>query len=82
MSFRNDALVTIIRDRLMRDSRIAALSIDISCSDGYVSIVGVVDSPEQRELIINLISGMIGVRNVMDQLIVKRINNIYLIRQS
>ena len=72
MSFRNDALVSIIRDRLMRDSRIAALSIDISCSEGYVSIVGVVDSPEQRDLIINLISGMIGVRNVMDQLTVKR----------
>ena len=72
MSFRNDALVSIIRDRLMRDSRIAALSIDISCSEGYVSIVGVVDSPEQRDLIINLVSGMIGVRNVMDQLTVKR----------
>lgn len=68
MSLRNDALISIIHDRLMRDSRIAAFTIDISCSDGYVSLNGVVDSVEQRELIINLVSGMIGVRNVRDQL--------------
>ena len=71
MSLGNDALVELIRGRLMQDSRIAALSIDVMSSDGFVSLVGFVDTPEQKQLAVHLVTGLIGVRNVKDELSVK-----------
>ena len=68
MSVRNDAMVELIRNRLSIDYRTAALPIDVISSDGYVSLVGVVDTTEQKRVAIQLVSGMIGVRYVKDEL--------------
>ena len=70
MSLCNDALVDLIRGRLMQDSRVAALAIDVRSSDGFVCLRGVVDTPEQKELAVHIVTGLIGVRNVKDELTV------------
>jgi len=71
MSLQNEALMNIIRSRLTGDSRIAALMIDIGCAEGFVVLRGVVDSEEQRDIVVRLVTGLIGVRNVIDQLKVR-----------
>lgn len=64
MSLCNEALVTVVRERLCADMRIAAMAIDICSEDGCVSIHGCVDTPAQKKLIIDLVSGMIGVKKL------------------
>lgn len=71
MSVCNEALSCLIRQRLMQDWRIASLAVDICCSDGHVALRGMVDTPEQKRLLIQLVSGMIGVRNVKDELTIR-----------
>ncbi|OFX13642.1 MAG: hypothetical protein A2Z18_08730 [Armatimonadetes bacterium RBG_16_58_9] len=71
MSIRNQVLAAVIRDRLLEDGRIAALAIDVSCADGFVRLVGNVDTAEQRDLAVELITGMVGVRNVEEELLVR-----------
>ena len=81
MSIRNQALVAVIRDRLMADGRISALAIDVSCAEGFVCLIGSVDTAEQRDLAVELVTGMVGVRNVQDELFV-RTSTISAIAQS
>jgi osmotically-inducible protein OsmY len=64
MSLCDDALVEVIRDRLCGDVRISALAIDICSDGGCVSLHGCVDTPEQRRLITDIITGVCGVRDV------------------
>ena len=71
MLIENEALVAVIRDRLLQDRRVAALAIDVCCSEGYVSLIGSVDTVEQKELAVQLVTGMVGVRNVNDELLVR-----------
>jgi osmotically-inducible protein OsmY len=68
MSLANEALMSFIRSRLANDSRLAALAIDVCCSEGFVSLIGRVDSAYQKRLAVELVSGLTGVRNVADQL--------------
>lgn len=68
MSICNEALGCLIRQRLTQDCRIAALAIDVCCREGHVHLRGIVDTPEQKRLIIQIVSGLIGVRNVNDEL--------------
>ena len=72
MSIKNRALMAVIQDRLLEDSRIASLAIDVNCADGFVCLVGSVDTVEQKELAVELITGMVGVRNVSEELRVRR----------
>ena len=71
MSIENEALVAVIRDRLLQDRRVAALAIDVRCCEGFVSLVGCVDTVEQKELAVQLVRGMVGVRSVEDELVVR-----------
>ncbi|MCL5104475.1 MAG: BON domain-containing protein [Armatimonadetes bacterium] len=64
MSLCNEAMVAVIRERLCCDFRIAATTIDICSTDGRVSIQGCVDTPEQKKLIVDIVIGMIGVREI------------------
>lgn len=68
MSLANDALMNLIRSRLASDSRLAALAIDVCCSEGFVSLIGRVDSAYQKRLAVELVTGLAGVRNVADRL--------------
>lgn len=71
MSIENEALVSAVRGRLMQDHRLAALAIDVCSADGHVSLMGCVDTIEQKTLTIELVRGLIGVRKVTDELLVR-----------
>ena len=64
MSLCNEAMVAVIRERLRFDYRIAAMAIDICSQDGCVSIHGCVDTAEQKKLIMDIVIGMIGVKDI------------------
>lgn len=68
MSIQNEALMALIRNRLMQDSRIACAAIDVRCAEGYVHLIGMVDTPEQKEVAVALVTGLVGVRKVIDEL--------------
>ncbi len=70
MSIANEALMALIRGRLISDCRLSALAIDVRCREGSVALVGRVDSDEQKRLAIELVKGMIGVCSVSDELTV------------
>lgn len=76
MSICNEALGCLIRQRLSQDYRIASLAIDICCLEGHVSLRGIVDTPEQKRLIGQIICGMIGVRNVQDDLKIRAVRTV------
>ena len=67
----NEALQGIVRTRLFTDSRISGMPIDVRCCDGCVSLLGAVDRPEQKELAVQLVAGMIGVKEVTDEIVVR-----------
>lgn len=71
LSLYSEALVALVRDRLLQDFRLAGQAIDVRCCDGDVSLVGAVDAPELKKLAVELISGLIGVRWVRDELVVR-----------
>lgn len=71
LSLPTEALLSLIRHRLLNDCRLAGQSIDVSYSDGCVSLVGMVDAPELKKLAVELISGLIGVGWVKDELTVR-----------
>ena len=71
MSLINHALMAMICDRLACDHRVSALPIDVCCRDGQVSLIGVVDNAEQKRLALDLVSGVMGVNTVIDEITVK-----------
>ena len=71
MTVGNKALVALVRGRLTQDCRIAALAIDACCSEGSVSLIGFVDTHEQKRLVVELVTGMIGVKDVSDELVIR-----------
>jgi len=71
MSIGNHAMIALISERLSCDSRLASQAIDVCCADGFVSLVGCVDTIEQKKLAVHLVIGLIGVRNVKDELVVR-----------
>ena len=73
MSIANEALASYIRSRLANDSRVCANAIDICCSDGNVCLVGSVDKLDQKKIAISLVTGLIGVRNVREELVVREV---------
>jgi len=71
LSIGNQVLAALVRDRLLADSRLAAQPIDACCCEGCVSLVGFVDAPEQKQLAVQLVIGLIGVRSVEDEIVVR-----------
>jgi len=66
-----EVLAALVRDRLLVDYRLASQPIDVCCCEGCVSLVGFVDTPEQKRLAVELVAGMIGVRSVKDEIVVR-----------
>jgi osmotically-inducible protein OsmY len=60
-----------VRDRLLTDHRLSAQPIDACCCDGCVSLVGFVETVEQKQLAVELVSGLIGVQSVRDEIVVR-----------
>jgi len=70
--FQNRAIAESIREHLMGDQRLAGQCIEVSAMDGYIQIMGCLDTEEQKQLALNLARGMAGVRNVEDRIKVRR----------
>jgi osmotically-inducible protein OsmY len=66
------AMSQLIRERLQKDRRTSGLTVDVSCSDGSISLIGSVDTEEQRDTAVFLVEGLAGVRSVLDHIIVRR----------
>jgi len=71
LSIANEALKAAIYGRLMTDSRTAASTIDVHCGEGEICLIGLVDTIEQKQIAMTLVSGLIGVRRVKDDLVVR-----------
>ncbi|MEN6521457.1 MAG: BON domain-containing protein [Armatimonadota bacterium] len=65
------AMGQLIRERLQQDKRTAGVTVEINCADGCISLIGEVDSEEQKNTTLFLIEGLSGVRSVMDQIIIR-----------
>lgn len=71
MSLANHVLMMMICDRLASDRRISGLPIDVTCSDGRACLIGLVDTQDQKQLALDIASGVMGVRDVIDQITIK-----------
>ena len=72
MSIQDEALIEMVQNAIALDKRICGQAIAVRVADGEVSLNGIVDEDEQRELAILVARGISGVRNVnADELRVK-----------
>ena len=68
----DEALGQLIRKRLQEDKRTAGATLDVSCCDGCICLLGHVDTEEQKDAAVFLVEGLTGVRSVIDQIIVRQ----------
>jgi len=71
MSVNNCALSMIIHQRILGDMRLSGVPIDVCCSDGQVCLTGMVESDDQKRIAMELVVGVLGVRDVVDKLTIK-----------
>lgn len=72
MNLREHAIAIIIRTRLAEDTRTSGQMIDVHVADGDILLIGIVDSESQRITAEELVRGLPGVRQVVDNLRVRR----------
>lgn len=70
---RDEAIVQLIRSRLDADRRTGGQTIDVTIVDDEIVLVGECDSEEQRQIAVQIVSGMYGVRTVVNRIRVRRI---------
>ena len=66
------ALSQLVRERLQHDARTAGVTVDVSCSNGDICLIGRVDTEEQKDTALFLVQGLTGVKSVMDQIIIRQ----------
>jgi osmotically-inducible protein OsmY len=59
----------------MEDKRLSGQSIEITASNGYIQVLGTVNTDEDRQLAIQLAQGVPGVRYVEDRLELREISD-------
>ena len=67
----DEALATQIKIALRQASMTGGLPIDAQADSGVVTLRGTVDRPEQKEAAVQLAQGVLGVRQVVDELEVR-----------
>jgi osmotically-inducible protein OsmY len=72
MSLKEQVLAGIIRCRLAEDKRTGGQSIDVYVSGGDIILLGTVDSDEQKETAGTIVRGLVGVREVVDRIVVRQ----------
>jgi osmotically-inducible protein OsmY len=72
LSIENLALIEIVRAHLFEDKRLADQCIDVTCSGGYIQLLGIVDSKDLKDLAVTLAQGIVGVRHVEDMISVRK----------
>lgn len=64
MSIQDEALAGMVQDAISQDKRIGGQAIQVRAARGEVSLKGIVDEDEQRELARVVARGIAGVRGV------------------
>ena len=64
MSIQDEALAGMVTNAIAQDKRICGQAIAVRVADGEVSLKGIVDEEEQRELAVLVARGIFGVRHV------------------
>lgn len=64
MSIQDEALANMVQNAILADKRIAGQPIQVRTARGEVSLKGIVDEEEQRELARLVARGIAGVRSV------------------
>ncbi|HOK53308.1 MAG TPA: BON domain-containing protein [Armatimonadota bacterium] len=70
-ALRDRALLESVRTRLMEDTRLAGQPIEVTASDGYIQLLGGVDSDDDKTLAEEIALGVSGVRAVENRLEVR-----------
>jgi osmotically-inducible protein OsmY len=73
VNLREQAIAIIIRSKLAEDTRTGGQTIDVYVADGDIQLVGIVDSESQRVTAEELVKGLPGVREVVDNLRIRRV---------
>ncbi len=74
MSIQDEVLAWMVRNAIARDKRIGGLAIAVRVAHGEVSLKGIVDDNDQRELAQLVARGISGVRSVnVDELHIKEV---------
>lgn len=60
-----------VRNHLMQDQRLAGQAISVTANEGFVQLIGVVDSDEHKHLAIEMAEGVPGVHAVEDRIEVR-----------
>jgi osmotically-inducible protein OsmY len=71
MDVREQMMAGLILSRLSEDRRTGGQPIDILVANGDVYLLGRVDSDDQRRAAEAIVKGLVGVRQVVDEVIVR-----------
>lgn len=71
-TLRDEAITQIVRTRLGEDRDTCGQTIDVSVADGDLFLVGWCDSEGQRVTAVRIAKGAYGVRTVIDNIRVRR----------
>jgi osmotically-inducible protein OsmY len=75
MDVREQAISLMIRSKLAEDTRTYGQMIDVYVTNGDIYLVGTCDSDIQRTIAAELVRGMPGVRQVIDNIIIRGIDS-------
>ena len=68
MDVREQVMAGLIRTRLGEDRRTCGQPIDVLVADGDVYLLGHCDNDDQREAAETIIEGLVGVRQIVDNI--------------
>ena len=71
MEVRELVMAGIIRSRLTEDRRTGGQAIDVLVTNGDIYLMGRVDSDDQREAAEMIVRGLVGVRGIVDNIVVR-----------
>ena len=71
MDVREHVMAGIVRTRLGEDRRTGGQPIDVLVADGDIYLLGHVDSDDQRQAANLIVTGIVGVRQIVDHLVVR-----------
>jgi osmotically-inducible protein OsmY len=69
--YRDRVIHELVLQRIMDDCRLAGQAVNVTSNEGYVEITGMVDTDEQKLLVVEVARGVMGVRHVADLLEVR-----------
>lgn len=70
MTFQNDVLANMVRERFQEDSRLSAQCLDVEVSERDIILIGCVESEELKQTAEETARGVPGVRHVENQIVV------------